>query len=173
MFSSPGNRLRTPDLTRHCSKILIKGQMPWAPFHQHVYKELFFRADPNSAKRQSSHHFLFALLGSARAKAPHKMLVKLTPSLVIVKIDSRTWSFCLRHCVQNGPSYLGEETRPTLCKTMPSFQLGFKSWEPNKHQLLHRITSMKTPLIYNIVVKADDSQLETFWVIGTNLKMDN
>jgi len=33
----------------------------------------------------------------------------------IVMIDSITHSFCLRHYVQNGLSYLGEETRPKLC----------------------------------------------------------
>jgi len=32
---------------------------------------------------------------------------------------------------------------------MPSFQLGFRSWESNQHQLLHRIANVKTPLIYN------------------------
>ncbi len=34
------------------------------------------RADPKRAKRQSSHECLFALLGSALAKAARKMLVK-------------------------------------------------------------------------------------------------
>jgi len=38
----------------------------------------FMPADPKSAKRQSSHQCLFALLGSMRAKAACKMLVKLT-----------------------------------------------------------------------------------------------
>ncbi len=36
-------------------------------------------------------------------------------------------SFCLRHYVRNGLSYLGEETRPTLCKTTRSFQLSCRS----------------------------------------------
>jgi len=67
----------------------------------------------------------------------------------IVKIDSITPSFCLHHYVQNGLSYLAEETRPTLCKPMPSSQLGIRSKRTNKHQLLHRIASVKTPLIYN------------------------
>ncbi len=39
----------------------------------------------------------------------------LTMSKFIVKIDSRTWSFCLCHYVQNGLSYSGKETRPKLC----------------------------------------------------------
>jgi len=68
---------------------------------------------------------------------------------IIVKIDSVTPSFCLHHYVQNGLSYSAEETRPTLCKPMPSFQLGIRSKRTNKHQLLHRIASVKTPLIYN------------------------
>jgi len=37
------------------------------------------RADLKRAKRQLSHQCLFALLGSACAKAAHKTLVKLTP----------------------------------------------------------------------------------------------
>jgi len=39
----------------------------------------FKRSDPKRAKRQSSHKCLFALLGSLRAKAAHKILVKSTP----------------------------------------------------------------------------------------------
>jgi len=38
----------------------------------------FMLADPKSAKRQSSHQCLFALLVSVRVKAVHKMLVILT-----------------------------------------------------------------------------------------------
>jgi len=34
--------------------------------------------DPKSAKRQSSHQCLFALLGSASVKAAHKLMMKLT-----------------------------------------------------------------------------------------------
>ncbi len=60
----------------------------------------------------------------------------------IVKIDSITPSFCLRH-------YVYSETRPTLCKPTPSSQLGIRSKRTNKHQLLHRIASVKTPLTYN------------------------
>ena len=30
-------------------------------------------------------------------------------------------------------------------------KLGFISWDPNKHQLLHRVASIKTPLIYNSI----------------------
>jgi hypothetical protein len=40
-------------------------------------------ADPKSAKRLSSHQCLFALLGSAHAKAARKTLVKLTPGSVL------------------------------------------------------------------------------------------
>ncbi len=56
-------------------KIKTKGQ-----FHQHVY------AQRKSAKIQSSHHCLFALLGSECAKAAHKMLVKSTPSVNFTNI---------------------------------------------------------------------------------------
>jgi len=37
------------------------------------------RADPKSIKIQSSHQYLFALLGSMVIKAARKTLVKLTP----------------------------------------------------------------------------------------------
>jgi len=36
------------------------------------------RADPKSAKRQSSHQCIFAILGSALSKAARKMVVKWT-----------------------------------------------------------------------------------------------
>jgi len=39
----------------------------------------FTHVDTNSTKRQSSHQFLFVLLGSLRSKAARKMLVKSTP----------------------------------------------------------------------------------------------
>jgi len=67
----------------------------------------------------------------------------------IVKIDSVPPYFCLHHYVRNGLSYSAEETRPTLCKPTPSSKLGIRSKRTNKHQLLHRIASVKTPLIYN------------------------
>jgi len=77
----------------------------------------------------------------------------------IVKIDSVTQSFCLRHYVQNGLSYLAEETRPMLCKPTPSgTQLGIRSKRTNKHQLLHRIASVKTPLIYNNKTRFENLQ---------------
>jgi len=41
--------------------------------------EAFTRADPKSAKRKSSHHCLFVLLGSSLIKAARKMLVKMKP----------------------------------------------------------------------------------------------
>jgi len=40
--------------------------------------EVFLCADTKSAKQQSSHQFLFALLVSEHAKSVHKMLVKST-----------------------------------------------------------------------------------------------
>jgi len=39
----------------------------------------FMHADPKSAKNTVKQSVSFALLGSARLKAKHKMLVKLTP----------------------------------------------------------------------------------------------
>jgi len=64
-------------------------------------------------------------------------------------IDSITHSFCLRHYVQNGLSYFGEETRPKLCINDTKLRSGVLDLERNKHKLLHRITSVKTPLTYN------------------------
>jgi hypothetical protein len=77
-------------------------------------------------------------------------------SQAIVKIDSTIWSSCLRHYVQNGLSYIqnglsysGRETWPTLCINDANPRSGVKDLKQNKHQLLHRITIVKTPLIYN------------------------
>ena len=44
-----------------------------------IFREAFTNTDPKSVKRQSSHHSLFAILGSVLVKAARKMLVKLTP----------------------------------------------------------------------------------------------
>jgi len=41
----------------------------------------FTRADPKSAKQQSTHKCIFALLGSTCIKAAHKTLMKLTVGL--------------------------------------------------------------------------------------------
>jgi len=67
-------------------------------------------------------------------------------------IDSITRSFCLPHYVQNALSYLGEETRPKLCINNTKLRSGVLDLERNKHQLLHRITSVKTPLISLVVI---------------------
>ncbi len=75
---------------------------------------------------------LIPLLKGSTAKSP---FIKLGP--FIVMIDSITWSFCLRHCVQNGLSYPGKETRPTLCLQTPSVQNQSQRSRTNKHQLLH------------------------------------
>jgi len=42
-------------------------------------RKAFMHADPKWLKSQSSFQYLFALFGSARAKALRKMLMKLTP----------------------------------------------------------------------------------------------
>jgi len=49
----------------------------------------------------------------------------------------------------NGLSYLGKETRPKLCINDAKLRSGILDLERNKHQLLHRIASVKTPPIYN------------------------
>jgi len=63
---------------------------------------------------------------------------------IIVKIGSRTRSFCPCHYVQNGLSYPGEETRPKLCLKGRQANFGVSSLGTNKDQLLHRIQSVRT-----------------------------
>jgi len=62
----------------------------------------------------------------------------------MVKIDSRTRSFCLHHYVQNGLSYQGEETQTKLCLKGRQANSGVSSLGRNKDQLLHRIQSVWT-----------------------------
>jgi len=62
----------------------------------------------------------------------------------IVKIDSRTQSFCLCQYVQNGLSYPGEETRLNLCLKGRQANFGVSSIGTNKDQLLHRIQNVRT-----------------------------
>jgi len=77
-------------------------------------------------------------------------------------IDSITRSFCLRHYVQNGLSYLGEETQPKLCLKRCQANSGFRSLGTNKHQLLHRIQSVRafTKLAITAVDTQDTSDIE-------------
>ncbi len=49
----------------------------------------FISAYHKGAKRQLSHWCLIALLGSACSKAAHKMLVKLTPGILIKMLAHR------------------------------------------------------------------------------------
>ncbi len=75
-------------------------------------------------------------------------IINLKPNLscnkIIIKIDSRTRSFCLCQYVQNGLSYLGEETQPKLCLKWRQANSGVSSLGTNKHQLSHRIQSVWT-----------------------------
>jgi len=64
--------------------------------------------------------------------------------LTMVMIDSIT-KLCLSLLVcTNGLSYSGEETRPTLCIKATPNQSGVRDHKQNKHQLLHRIQSVRT-----------------------------
>jgi hypothetical protein len=54
-------------------------------FHQHFYTA-FTRKIPKSITIQSRCQYLFALLGSARIKALHKMSMKLTPSVSLYQL---------------------------------------------------------------------------------------
>jgi len=73
-----------------------------------------------------------------------KMMKKVLFLHTIVKIDSRTWSFCLCQYVQNGLSYPGKETQPTLCLKGRQANFGVSSLGTNKDQLLHRIQRVWT-----------------------------
>jgi len=54
-------------------------------FQQHVNTRAAFKHTyPKSAKRQSSHQCLFAVLGSVFEKATNKTLVKSTPGVVTI-----------------------------------------------------------------------------------------
>jgi len=55
--------------------------------------EAFTLVDPESAKRQSSHLFLFALLGFEGAKAVCKMLVKLSLGVNFINILRAHFSY--------------------------------------------------------------------------------
>ena len=72
------------------------------------------------------------------------------PLAGIVKIHLRTLSFCLCQYLRNGLSYSGKETWLMLCINDSKLRSRVKDLERNKHQLLHRIASLTTPLIYNI-----------------------
>jgi hypothetical protein len=51
----------------------------------YILRAAFTFEDPKFAKIQSSHQYLFALLGSPHVKAVCKMLMKLTPGLSFAK----------------------------------------------------------------------------------------
>jgi len=46
----------------------------------------FMHQDPKSAKKADNLPVFFALLGSVRVKSAHKMLVKLTPGITLLKL---------------------------------------------------------------------------------------
>ncbi len=73
-------------------------------------------------------------------------------TIFIVKINSMIWSVCLCHYVLNGLSYLSKETKPKQCISDAKPRSGIRDLEWNKHQLLHRIQSIQTSLIYNIFI---------------------
>jgi len=50
-----------------------------------ILRAAFKCKDPKSAKRQSHHQYLLALLGSTRVKASRKMLMKLIQGVLIAE----------------------------------------------------------------------------------------
>ncbi len=59
----------------------------WSITPTHIRKAIM-HADPKSVKRQSSHEYLFSLLGSTLVKAAGKMLVKLTTEWIKMKREN-------------------------------------------------------------------------------------
>jgi len=63
----------------------MKCKSPGVDF-TNVLQAAFVCADPKSTKRQSSCQSFFVLLGSAHAKAAHRMLMKLSPDVNFTNI---------------------------------------------------------------------------------------
>jgi hypothetical protein len=62
-----------------------------------ILQSAFTDTDPKSVIIQLSHHYLFALFGSAHVKAARKMSIKLTPVVNIINILQAAFvliSFC-------------------------------------------------------------------------------
>jgi len=75
----------------------------------------------------------------------------LSQSLIhMVKIDSITQSFCLCYYVQNGLSYLGEETWLTLCKKDAKRGMASSLLEQIKISCYTEYKAFGPSLIYNI-----------------------
>ncbi len=92
----------------------------------------------------------------------------------IVKRDSMIWSFCLRHYVQNGLSYLGKETLPTLCLKGRQSRFGISSLGTNKDQLLHRIPKVAclsgtSVLVFVTMVSNGKYNNHTLLNVGKNI----
>jgi len=71
---------------------------------------------------------------------------------LIVKIDSKTWSFCLCYNVQNGLSYSGEETQPTLCTKVAKQGLASSLLEQIKISCYTEYKAFGHSLIYNTLL---------------------
>jgi hypothetical protein len=54
----------------------------WGRFHQHSTYSFCARRDPESARTQSSHQYLFTLLGSTSVKAVRRTLMKSSPGRI-------------------------------------------------------------------------------------------
>jgi len=66
-------------------------------FHQHIYAQLYARIS-QSVRTQSSHQYLFTLLGSTHVKAVHRILIKLSPGVNFINIlwTAYTWAEPIR-----------------------------------------------------------------------------
>ena len=71
----------------------------WCQFHQRFTYSFCARRDPESVRTQSSHQYLFTLLGSTSVKAVRRTLMKLSPGLLNCNTSSDLDIF-----IQFGPS---------------------------------------------------------------------
>ncbi len=69
----------------------------WCHFYQRFMRSFYARRSQKRKNIQLSHQYLFTLLGSARTKAAHRTLMKLTPeasSIIAAQQSSATSTLC-------------------------------------------------------------------------------
>ena len=71
------------EVTSRCQNYFLKNQITKPPGvnFTNALRAAFTRADPKSTKKLLNLMVFFALLGTARVKAAHRMFVKLTPGV--------------------------------------------------------------------------------------------
>ena len=72
---------------------------------------------------------------------------------IIIKIDSIIWSFCLCHACKMVYLIWARKLNQHCVKSDAKQRSGVRDPKQNKHQLLHRIASVWTSPIYNIITE--------------------